>query len=169
MAGRPRKPTELKRLQGTYRPDREAKDEIKPPAVEDLPRAPAWMSTTGKRLYKNMAPTLQEKKLLTVLDMDLFMTACHEYGKYIEFEKLLKKKGSTYEVWDEDRNGNKYLKAVGQRPEVVISRNCLEAANKILSRFGFTPADRAKLSIVAEKEKEQSPLEQLLSMQRKLS
>ncbi len=72
-----RKPTEVKRLQGTLRPDRVNDAEPQPgPAPVRCPRD---LPTSAKRLWPKVAPTMRQLGLFTELDVlafrDLFVRA----------------------------------------------------------------------------------------------
>lgn len=148
-----RKPENLKDLQGTSRKDRKLEDEIKPEKPKSIPKPPPWMSATGKRFFKKLAPIIYEKNLLTDFDIHSFETACHEFGKYIELEKFLKEEGYTYEQVGTTSTGETFIKGWAQRPEVSISRNCCQIAINIFKTFGLNPLDRGKLRIETKEEK----------------
>jgi len=57
MAGRHPKPTQLKKLQATYRPDRASGGEVCPePATNIAP--PAWLSDSAQEKWNEVAPIL---------------------------------------------------------------------------------------------------------------
>ncbi|MFH7391160.1 hypothetical protein, partial [Pseudomonas syringae group genomosp. 7] len=63
---RPRKPTALKVVAGTDRPDREAAAAAELPLVPDVPPAPDWMPNAhARKEWERLAPILHANKLLT--------------------------------------------------------------------------------------------------------
>jgi phage terminase small subunit len=73
-AGRPRKPTALKLLQGNPGKRRLNESEPMPPAASL--EAPHWLKAAGRRVWEELAPPVQAEGLLTVLDVELFAHAC---------------------------------------------------------------------------------------------
>ena len=69
MTGRSPKPTQLKMLQGTYRPDRANPGEIFPDAPNDL-SPPEWLSERAQEKWNEIAPILGSNGLLTECDLD---------------------------------------------------------------------------------------------------
>jgi phage terminase small subunit len=64
MAGRPAKPTQLKMLQGTYRPDRATRGEVCPEPARNI-APPAWLSDPAQDKWNEVAPILSSGGLLT--------------------------------------------------------------------------------------------------------
>ena len=64
-AGRPRKPTALHKLQGTFRADRHNVSE--PEAADATARLPRWAELTGEaeKCYRRFAPMLASMRVLT--------------------------------------------------------------------------------------------------------
>ncbi len=75
MSGRPPKPTQLKVLQGTYRPDRANPGEIFPDAPNDL-APPEWLSERAQAKWNELAPMLASNGLLTECDLDTLALYC---------------------------------------------------------------------------------------------
>ncbi|MEN7549305.1 phage terminase small subunit P27 family [Rapidithrix thailandica] len=161
-----RKPDKLKELQGTDRPDRKQKDSIQPEKLAEVPKPPAWMNNTGKKLYKKLSQLLVDKKILTTFDINELETACHEYGKYLDFEKELKKEGYVYDIMGTTATGEIFVKCKAQRPEVALANKAQENAMKRFKLFGLNPTDRAKLNIIEEEEPE-DPFEEYMKRKRK--
>ena len=88
-----RKPKSLKVLQSTYRKDREEKEQPNYNGLKEIPKPASWVNTTGKRVFRNIIKDLAESGLLVELDLSSLNAACNEFGKYIEYEKLIKKEG----------------------------------------------------------------------------
>lgn len=116
-AGRPRKPTKLHAVQGTYRSDRHGTNEPDPPVASLKP--PAWLDADGRKVWRDLAPGFIEMGVLTEVDVEAFAHAC---------SKL----------------------ATARREQSTYSK-AFDQANQVLARFGWTPSDRAKVSVQPKK------------------
>ncbi len=84
--GRPRKPTALKQLQGTYRPDRANASEAFPDAPLSLD-PPPFLSGRAKDKWHDVAPMLARNGLLTEADTDTLGVYCQTWARYVEAEQ----------------------------------------------------------------------------------
>jgi len=134
-----RKPTKLKQLQGTARADRQIKNEMMPSQVDGYPEAPELLQKTKKavQLWDELVYELQNLGMLHGVDLPLLASYCNEMSLYFELEKDLLENGRTFET----PNGFKQ-----KRPEVNMSRECLDRALKIAVQFGLTPSARTRIS-----------------------
>lgn len=73
-AGRPRKPTPLHAVQGTYRRDRHG--DGGPEAAPASLKPPRWLHADGRRVWRDLAPKAHALGLLTEMDVELFAHAC---------------------------------------------------------------------------------------------
>lgn len=96
------------------------------------------------------APRLVQLRLLTVLDVPKFSMACAEVGLYRRALRFLQTHGDVYE----GRLGPTL------RPEHGAAQRHLASASKLLSDFGFSPSDRARL--ITGESPTDDPLEALL-------
>lgn len=79
MAGRPPKPTQLKILEGTFRPDRARPDEPQPPAGEIV--KPAFLKKRASELWDEYAPLLEKMGTLTCVDPHVLAEWCQLTAK----------------------------------------------------------------------------------------
>lgn len=142
----PRKkiPTKLKIVKGTYRKERENKNE--PEYKIEIPDYPKHLTTRAKKEWKRMSVVLFDMGLLTNVDMAALAAYCQLYGRWAEAETKLKKKGEEFIVITKD--GNKI-----QNPLIGIANTALKLMAKCLIEFGMTPASRSKVSAKKEKDK----------------
>ena len=98
-------------------------------------KPPKWLGHEGRMFWREYAPKVQALGLLTELDVEEFAQAAA-------------------------------LSAVARRatPGSRDHIQAVEAAGRILARFGFTPSDRAKLSVTPKTE---DPFEQFLGKKAK--
>jgi phage terminase small subunit len=140
MAGRKRKPTELKRKQGTLRPCRENPSEVKPEIC--IPDIPEFIRGNDRavQIWNRLAPQLERDKLLTDRYAEAFGRYCFWQAR---FEELA-------------QNQNIFPSQL-KDAELQISR--------LSSRFGFTPADISEIKNLP-KGKEKNPFEEMMNQGR---
>lgn len=132
--GGPRhKPTALKILQGTARPDRMNSDEPKPELSSTRP--PSWLTAEQRKIWKEKAPGLIAQGVLTVWDRDALGRYCVLFAQFVSLSK-----SSGRDILNEIRQLNVQLM-------------------KLESEFGLTPASRARVKGTPPKPEEtESPL-----------
>jgi P27 family predicted phage terminase small subunit len=162
--GRKPTPTALKKLRGTTQPCRENKNELVGSPLIKLPSAPRWFKKNARKIYRAKGKQLQNLSLLTILDLELFISFCREYGNYldtsaeldnygvnntldflakIDFERIpLEKKDDVMEalMFGEDL----ILKRIQK-----INKESWERSKILASEFGFTPSARTKIAMPA--------------------
>ena len=74
------KPTQLKVLQGTDRPDRVHPNEPQPQPLEDL-APPPGLDHYGKHAWNEVAPKLRRNGLLTEIDVGMLFAYCDAYSQ----------------------------------------------------------------------------------------
>ena len=154
--GRPAKPTSLKVLHGTDRPDRVNKDEPKPPS--DGVKPPAWVKGKARTNWKKVSPILQQMGVLTVADETALGLLVDALAEYVEAQDTLRSEGRTYKTYTEA--GSPMWRP---RPEVAMAQDAWRRVNAMLGQFGMTPASRTKLSSGNSKDETDSILDQLWS------
>lgn len=132
----PKKPTNLKVLQGTNRKDRQNKNEVFPET--EIPAAPDHLSKEALIEWGRITDDLYRLGLLTKIDMASLAAYCQSFGRWAKAEAELKDQGLTITT----TNGN-----VIQNPLVGIANQAMEHMRKHLVEFGMTPASRSKVSV----------------------
>lgn len=175
-AGRPRKPSALKVLQGTDRPDRANPDEPIPPSGPVKP--PPWLHGRGRTAWKWIAPLLEDMRVLTTADPHALALLCDAYAEYIECRQVVRKLGATYEsrvvrastrrvaADDDQADGDDFDAAdwsviIRPRPEVKMASDAWRRVQRMLVEFGLTPSSRSKVK--AGGTAEADPFEEFLS------
>lgn len=132
--GRPRKPTHLKVLQGTYRPDRAPKNEPMPDP--ETPSCPSWLHPEAKREWRRLVPHLEKLGLLTRVDRAALAAYCQLYARWWEAEREIRVHGMV-----------QYTETgyATQRPEVGIANQALKQLKVYLAEFGLSPAARTRI------------------------
>ena len=119
--GRPRKPTALKLIQGTYQPCRDAGDEPQPPAGSLDP--PRDLGGEALAQWQHLAPLLLQIHVFTEADRNALARYCTLQAQFI----LIKKK-------------------VQRKPELIDTLLKLNVQLKSLEvEYGLTPASRSRI------------------------
>jgi P27 family predicted phage terminase small subunit len=152
-AGRPRKPTALKKLGGTAQPSR--LNPLEPVPAVALGHPPEWLSTTAKEYWQEIGGILLQMKLVSYGDTAAMTLLCDVLAQWVSVRVTIAKKGRVYQVLSE---GGMLFKA---RPEVAMEADLWRRAQRMLVEFGLTPASRSKVSALGDAE-EKDPLSALI-------
>lgn len=133
------RPTHLKVLQG--------EQESRINRDEPLPREarvskPGDMTPEAAEIWDELATDLIDKGCLTPWDVYTFEAFCEAVAQYRECRTLLQRVTEWGKYIDKGAAGG-----VIKSPYHQMMRDCVETMAKIGSRFGFTPGDRANLTI----------------------
>ena len=136
---RPRKPTQLKVLQGSrVRSDREAASNAAQPKIA-VPPCPDWLDAKSRKQWDKIAPQLVALGLLSVIDGDLFGAYAETSARYGD-------------VCSKLENINSWIGTTPNGFEVqtalVSIRNTLQKQLISLGReFGLSPAARSSIKV----------------------
>lgn len=147
--GRPRKPTELKLLQGN--PGKRAI--VKSVSCEAKSEAASTMELSGYSLeyWRYLKPILEKTGVLTEADSTELTMLCQTWGKYREaFEQL---QGEPFVVTSD--KGAPY-----QNPLVGVCNAYRDAVQKMLIQFGMTPVARSSVDV--KREDKNNPLAEFI-------
>ena len=140
MQGR-RKPTALKKKDGSFRKD-EAKNEPTAPMLLNLD-APEWLlDREAKVVWLKLAPTFATMGTLTEAGAPAFANACQAYADYLRMSKQIRKDGEV--ITGVNKAGNEYLAA---HPLLVERDRRLQHFTKSIAKFGGNPSDAAKIDL----------------------
>ena len=129
--GRPKKPVALKILQGTFRADRDG-DPSHAVIGDGTPEMPKDLTGEAKKLWEQIVPGLVALGIAKAADTLALSQACRMYAEYRRAWKEVVKIPVILPAWS----------------QTIYGANSLwTRIDSILSRFGMTPADRAKLRI----------------------
>lgn len=140
MAGRPRKPTELKIITGTLQATRTNPNEPKPD--RRIPAPPLHLSPYARASWPYVSAVLDDLGVLTAADGLALEGLCECYADLRRAREALNNLGTdTYETTGKD--GNTMRRAY---PEVAMVQDADRRLQSWLSKFGLTPADRSRVS-----------------------
>lgn len=137
MPGRPRKPAQTKKNQGTFHKFRNPEQEPEFSALNEIPDPPKTLNKFAKDIWKNLIKELNASGVMTKADLELFSVGCAAIGRAKFYEAHLEK--------DLIKNASNEF---GGRSPVIIQMNAdFSLGLKIFSLFGLTPADRNRLGL----------------------
>lgn len=139
--GRPRKPTALIKLHGTFRHDQRPESEPMPDAK--IPEMPKFLKGEAKAEWNRLAPLLAEMKCLTDWDRSTLAAYCFEWGVYVSLCSKLKK---INEYVVTTINGNKI-----HNPLLSARNKALSNFKELATEFGLSPSSRTRLSVSEKK------------------
>jgi len=123
MPGPPRRPSALKVIAGTDRPDRRAEPGLELPPMTEVPAAPDWLPNAhAAREWGRLAPMLVANKLLSEADLGALGHLCALHGKIVQ-------------LW-----------TAGETP----TGHLLAQFNTLAAAFGLSPAWRSKVKPIAD-------------------
>lgn len=146
--GPPKKPTNLKLVEGTFRKDRAPANEPKPEIA--VPGPPAHLAASAKAEWKRVAKELAQLGLLSRIDRAALAAYCEAWADWVDASKLCANKV--------DENGNvsdrKVIKTAAgnfiENPYFSIKKRSMELMHKFLTEFGMTPASRSRINVLVE-------------------
>jgi len=159
-AGRPAKPTALKRLSGNpgHRPMNEAEPRFTPHSGY----CPRWLSDEAKEAWRRVAPELIACGLLTAVDSMSLEMACECYAMGRRGLVDMRVNGTTFTVGKSSNGGYKQGRLdMGsddssqeptkgyeqQRPVVAITFNAMKLWRAFAAEFGMTPSSRTRVTM----------------------
>jgi P27 family predicted phage terminase small subunit len=146
--GRNKIPTKIKELKGTAQPCRIEKNEMQVAEVVEMPQAPSFLNDDGAKEWALVTNELANIKMLHLTDLSILSAYCNEIGTYHAIAKEL---GGNYTERTYDKDGK--LRASKVSPKYKVMQAALQNAIKLASKFGFTPSDRASLSMPEQDKK----------------
>lgn len=151
-AGRPPKPAELKRLEGTARRDRENPNAPTLAPLEVLP-VPDGLTEREAAAWAELAPVVLSMRVVTPFDVPAFRQMVTTLALAEEARHAINTLGMTFTVTTESGE------VVRKRPEVEVFLSAKKQLSVELSRFGLTPADRQRVAVLGT-ESEGDPLDE---------
>lgn len=120
------------------------------PILDKELQPPEWLENHAVALWNLLAPHLIVTKLLTENDVPAFAIMCNEYDIYRHCIELVEKQGYSVE------NGSQVI----PNPFLTIKNKAFSNMEKLMGKFGLTPADRAKIGLNMH-EKKHNPFEKM--------
>ena len=144
---RPKKPTKIKELQGTLQPCRQIPNEMQVAEVVELPAAPNYFDEFAQKEWDVTTTELSRIKMLHIVDLSILSAYCFEIGTY---HRIMDEMNGKFTERTYDKDGK--LRASKIAPQYKIAQAALQNAIKLASKFGFSTADRASISMPDQEE-----------------
>ena len=139
---RPRKPTAVKRLQGTLQKCRTNPNEPIPNTPIDRFEPPVFFTETQRDLWI-FAISQMPSGMLSGLDFGIFSRWCIMYDQFVELTKSVNENGAV--MYDENN-------VPFANPLVNTLNKLAVSLRGIETELGFTPASRSKVSLASNEE-----------------
>jgi P27 family predicted phage terminase small subunit len=136
----PRKPTVLKLVEGTYRPDRA--NSAEPALHVAAPKPPKHLSARARKAWPAVASLLEGMRVLTAAGAFALEALCECYVELVEARETLRANG-----------GATYVTGGGMLRPHPAAAHAADADRRLrswLNEFGLTPAARSKVSANAD-------------------
>lgn len=130
--GPPPKPTALKKLQGTFRPDRAPSNEFKP--AVGAPAKPDYLDDIASAQWDRVVAQLSEHKVLATVDGAALEAFCVNYSAAVRFQKRADAKPMVKTPF-----GVKVNPACGE------ARKHWALVKQFGAEFGLTPSSRTRV------------------------
>lgn len=152
MKGRKRLPTALKKLNGTYRPDRENGQEPQPES--GLPSCPErFKGRVEEKHWHEYGQNLVAMNVMTIADSHALELLCEVRADYDAIREVIGRDGMTLEV-------------DGVLKRHPLHRAETQAVNQLLAlltTFGLTPSSRSRVSIADNTPAKENPFTRFLN------
>jgi P27 family predicted phage terminase small subunit len=135
--GRPPKPTNLIKANGTFKKHRHA-DRLELPSA--TPTMPFVSGDVATQTFAHLSERLSRLGVLSDLDGYALQMLADAWEDYTAARDVVRRLGATYETITEA--GQVMIRP---RPEVAMYQNAWDRMKKIIGEFGLTPSSRAKL------------------------
>ena len=140
------KPTQLKKLEGTYRSDRAVQHEMNTGIIKVMPDPPRSMRLTpgARAVWRELGPQLVKIRMIQEADLMAFGELCSLSAYMLDCRNAIRKAGGElFEVYT-NKAGHQ------NRVQSIHFRNYLAAYkpwSDLCRQFGLTPSARARLSM----------------------
>lgn len=132
--GPPPKPSKVKKLQGTHRKDRAARNELE--AKPGVPAMPRWLDAEGKREWSRVVPQLEALGILSDVDGAMLADYCAAHALAVKATKAYQRQGTMVTQF-----GNRV-----KNPNVKIAQEARAQARLLAGEFGLSPSSRSRIS-----------------------
>jgi P27 family predicted phage terminase small subunit len=136
---RPRKPTHLKVISGTFRKSRE--NPAEPAATGDWPETPAWLSKGAATIFFETCAKMAKLGTLSSEFSDVIAAYASSEDEVITTTAVLEDLGRTYRTTT--ATGDEMFRP---RPEVAMRSDAMRRATTLRSELGLGPSSIAKVS-----------------------
>ncbi len=149
-----------KKAKGTDQPCRMDNEPVDLLPLTELPSPPSFANRYGKRFFKENGKNLMDRGILNEMNIEIYSILATEIGTYIEAKNMVKKPGNLVnEIYDVDKEGNKYLVKININPYQKIATESFKNITKLATEFGLTPTSVARIVSIMTNEKSNNPFD----------
>ena len=156
--GRPKKPTALKKIQGTFRNDRHNKNE--PKLSVEFPDKPVWLDGDylASQLFDQVSKYMVEMRVSTSVDGLAISLLADQVALYLRLRKQILEED---EMIDQPNSSGDIVKKA--HPALVPMNQAYVAITRLLREYGLTASSRTNL-VTKEPRSEISKFEDFLKV-----
>lgn len=141
--GRTPKPVARKKLEGTYRKDRDKGPNISYTSITKVPPAPEGFDDVAKGVWNTICAELIKLGMMESIDIYNIQVICKNMSIYW---KCINEMGDQFIV-DTGTGSTK------TNPLFTTANQALTMANQLAAKYGFSPTDRMKLKLTGTNDK----------------
>ena len=148
---RPKKPKELKLLQGTFRPSREPSNTPEYHESDDYP-APDTLDGLALLTWERLVPLMTEAGVLRDTDLIALEQYCQVYEAWREATEKVLRQGSVLETEIFTKSGDTYIQH-SKNPAVTAMKEHSTELRGLSGLLGLDPSSRGKINVKKEDDK----------------
>lgn len=158
------KPQAEKKLNGTYKPSRDAgRMEESTRHLETIPPPPLHFDARQIAKWDECCKLMKEAGVLASMDLDAICMYVENWFMAADAYEDLRDNGMTVWVEKYNKEGKLESKRPMTNPAFRQYQDCQKVLNPLMQQFGFTPKARMAIKLSAPKQKKESPILALLS------
>jgi P27 family predicted phage terminase small subunit len=133
--GPPPKPRALKKLEGTFRKDRDGGEVLEPPP--GMPARPTWLDKEACAEWDRVVPQLEELGVLTGLDGGALERYCVAHSNWVNAQLDVQKRGRMLETpFGPQKN-----------PMLKVAQDERSSARLLAGELGLSPSARSRVKM----------------------
>ena len=145
-----KKPNNLKRIQGTYRADRD--DGLELEVQPEIPKCPPHLKGEARKEWNRITKELVQIRSYIHHWIEQHSAHIALYGHtYVQSDKIIRENGLTVMG----------KRGMARRPEVLIRSKAMSQMREFLIQFGMTPVSRTRLNIDQDTTQSYNPFNDL--------
>jgi P27 family predicted phage terminase small subunit len=162
--GHNRKPKIIKMNQGTFRKDRNPKNEPEPTPAHEMRRPPSNLNKWGKRFWKEISTELVDSGIVTEIDWHTLEMCAAAYGTFRECLDSIYHE----DLPDGKRRKRTLAEYIGENnshttPLLSTLHKAFDQYHKYSSSLGLNPVARNKIDLKEPKSDYVDPMEELFN------
>lgn len=110
-----------------------------------MPEPPSWLTGRVLEVWKELAPLLLDKGVLTTRDRNALSRYCQLWHRWRQAEEFIDTYGSTYTITKEDKQGREKVVNTKAHPQARLALALNTLLEKLEADFGMNPAARADI------------------------